>query len=149
MGAWAPPGSFFFFFQLLYISFLQLGPPSKTLGSLSLNKPNQPQLNSNYPTQKLNKNNKNIHNDDYILAKKKTILPPKNKKIMCIGESKAKFFPITVNKYKYQLTIPVNCSKLLKIKYNILLRLYLFLQLKNLNSLASFIILMSCLYYFR
>ena len=60
----------FFFFQLLYISFLQLGPPSKTLGSLSLNKPNQPQLNSNYPTQKLNKNNKNIHNDDYILAKK-------------------------------------------------------------------------------
>ena len=68
---------------------------------------------------------------------------------MCIGESKAKFFPITVNKYKYQLTIPVNCSKLLKIKYNILLRLYLFLQLKNLNYLASFIILMSCLYYFR
>ena len=68
---------------------------------------------------------------------------------MCIGESKAKFFPFTVNRYKYQLTIPVNCSKLLKIKYNILLRLYLFLQLKNLNSLASFIILMSCLYYFR
>ena len=59
---------------------------------------------------------------------------------MCIGESKAKFFPFTVNRYKYQLTIPVNCSKLLKIKYNILLRLYLFFQLKNLNSLASFII---------
>ena len=64
------PGLLDFFFQLLYISFLQLGPPSKTLGSLSLNKPNQPQLNSNYPTQKLNKNNKNIHNSHCILAKK-------------------------------------------------------------------------------
>ena len=45
--------------------------------------------------------------------------------------------------------MPVDGSKLLKIKYNILLRLYLFLQLKNLNSLSSFIILMSCLYYFK
>ena len=38
---------------------------------------------------------------------------------------------------------------MLKIKYNILLRLYLFLLLKNSNSLSSFIILMSCLYYFK
>ena len=45
--------------------------------------------------------------------------------------------------------IPVDCSNLLKIKYNILLRLYLFLLLKNSNSLSSFIILMSCLYYFK
>ena len=38
---------------------------------------------------------------------------------------------------------------MLKIKYNILLRLYFFLQLKNSNSLSSFIILMSCLNYFK
>ena len=38
---------------------------------------------------------------------------------------------------------------MLKIKYNILLRLSLFLQLKNSNSLSSFIILMSYLYYFK
>ena len=37
----------------------------------------------------------------------------------------------------------------MKIKYNILLRLYFFLQLKNSNSLTSFIILLSCLYYFK
>ena len=37
--------------------------------------PNKPlsHPNSNYPTQKLNKNNKNIHNGDCILAKKKKI----------------------------------------------------------------------------
>ena len=29
------------------------------------------------------------------------------------------------------------------------LKLYLFLQLKNSNSLSSFVILMSCLYYFK
>ena len=33
--------------------------------------------------------------------KKKTILPPKNQKIMCIGEAKTKFFATTINKYKY------------------------------------------------
>ena len=51
--------------------------------------------------------------------------------------------------YSKLVQIPVDCSKLLKIKYNILLRLYLFLQLKNLNYLYSFIILMSCLYNFK
>ena len=44
-----------------------------------------------WKTQKLKKNNKNIHNGDCILAKKKTILPPKNKKkkkkIMCYWRS--------------------------------------------------------------
>ena len=37
----------------------------------------RPPPTNNYQTQKLNKNNKNIHNGDCILAKK-TILPPKN-----------------------------------------------------------------------
>ena len=46
-------------------------------------------------------------------------------------------------------TILVDYSKLLKIKYNILLKLYIFLQLKNSNSLSSFFILMSCIYYFK
>ena len=35
------------------------------------NKPNQSHSNSNYLTKKLNKNNKNIHNSDCILAQKK------------------------------------------------------------------------------
>ena len=55
-----------------------------------------------------------------------------------MGEAKAKA--------KY---IPIDCGKLLKIKYNILLRLSLYFQLKNSNFLSSFIILMSCLYYFK
>ena len=53
------------------------------------NKPNQFHSNSNYLTKKFNKNNKNINNGDCILApkKKKTILPPKNQKIMCYWKS--------------------------------------------------------------
>ena len=51
--------------------------------------------------------------------------------------------------YSKLVQIPIHCSKLLKIKYNILLRLSLYLQLKNSKSLSSFIILMSCLYYFK
>ena len=71
--------------------------------------------------------------------KKKKILLKNQKKSCVIGEVKTKFFTI----------IPVDCNKLLKLKYNILLRLYLFIQLKNSNSSYSFIILISCLYYFR
>ena len=73
--------------------------------------------------------------------KKKLFYHQRTKNSCIIGEAENKFFAIIVNWYKYQLTIPVNCSKLLKIKYNILLRLYLFFQLKNSNSLVSFIIL--------
>ena len=59
------PNFFFFFIVIIYFIFVvrshskTLGPPSKTY------------FNSNYPIQKLNKNNKNIHNGDCILAKKK------------------------------------------------------------------------------
>ena len=74
--------------------------------------------------------------------KKKLFYHQRTKKSCVIGEGKAKFFSTTLNWYKYQLTQ-------LKIKYNILLRLYTFLQLKNSNSLSSFIILMSYLYYFK
>ena len=46
------------------------------------NKPNQSHSNSNYLAKKLNKNNKNIHNGDCILAQKKknyfTTKKPKN-----------------------------------------------------------------------
>ena len=48
------------------------------------------EIYNNYLTQKLNKNNKIIHNSDCILApkkKKKTILLPKNQKIMCYWRS--------------------------------------------------------------
>ena len=51
--------------------------------------------------------------------------------------------------YPAQNKITVDCSKLLKLKYNILLRSHLFLGLKYSNSLSSFNILMSCLYYFK
>ena len=92
------------------------------------NQPSQSNLNSNYSTQKLNKNNKNIRHRDSILAKK-LFYHQRTKKSCIIGEAKAKFYATTVNQYKYQLTVAI------KIKYNILLRLYLFLQLKNSNSL--------------
>ena len=77
---------------------------------------------SNCQTQKLNKNNKNIHNGDCILATTtttttKTILPPKNH--VLLEKPKLNFF-CNYNKMVF--------SKLLKIKYNILLRLSLYLQ---------------------
>ena len=63
--------------------------------------------------KKLNKNNKNIHNGDCILAKKKKIFYHQRSRKSCvIREAKTKFFAITVNWYKYQF----DGSKLLKIK---------------------------------
>ena len=62
--------------------------------------PNQPQPNSNYLRQKLNKNNKNIHNDDCILVAtttKKLFYHQRTKKSCVIGEVKANFFATTVN----------------------------------------------------
>ena len=80
-------------------------PSSKTLGVFFiLNKPNQPHPTSNYSTQKLNKNNKNIHNSDCILAtkkKKKLFYYQKTKKLYVIEEVKTKFFATKVNWYKY------------------------------------------------
>ena len=52
--------------------------------------------------------------------KKNLFYHQRTKKSYVIGEAKAKFFATTVD-----------CNKSLKIKYNILLKLYLFLQLKN------------------
>ena len=72
--------------------------------------PGQSNSNSNYSTPKLNKNNKNIHNSDCILAKKqkrkaKLFYYQRTKKLCVIGEDKAKFFAIKINWYKYQLTV--------------------------------------------
>ena len=104
-GARAPWVQFFIFsIQLLHILFLQLGPPSKTLGPFSPNQSSQSNPNNNYPTQNLNKNNTNIHNGDYILTKK-LFYYQRTKKSCVIGEVKAKFFAITVNWYKNQLTL--------------------------------------------
>ena len=50
------------------------------------------------------KNNKNIHNSYCILAKKNYFTTKEPKKSCVIGEVKAKFFAITINWYKYQLT---------------------------------------------
>ena len=47
--------------------------------------------NSNYPTQKLNKNNKNIHNNDCILAKN-LIYHQRTKNSCVIRGAKTKFF---------------------------------------------------------
>ena len=64
-----PPSSNFLFLFLVIIYFIfVVGPPSKALDLHFFNKANQPHPNSNYLTQKLNKNNKNIHNSDCILA---------------------------------------------------------------------------------
>ena len=40
-----------------------------------------------------------------VFQQKKTILPPKNQKIMCYWEDKTKFFAFTANWYKYQLIV--------------------------------------------
>ena len=61
--------------------------------------------NRNYLTQKLNKNNKNIHNGNCILVKKNLFYHQRIKKSCIIGEVKTKFFAITVNWYKYQLNV--------------------------------------------
>ena len=52
---------FFHFFS--WPLFQNLRPPPLQFSS-------QPNSTSNYPTQKINKNNKTLHNDDCILAKK-------------------------------------------------------------------------------
>ena len=88
----------FLFIVILYFIFV--------FSPLLANQSSQPNSNSNFPTQKLNKNNKNIHNDDWILAKKKQFYHQRTKKSCVIGEAKTKFFTTTVNQYKYQLTVP-------------------------------------------
>ena len=60
--------------------------------------------NNNYQTQKLNKNNKNIHNGDCVSAKK-LFYHQRTKKLCVIKKVKAKFFASTVNWYNYQLTV--------------------------------------------
>ena len=63
--------------------------------------------------QKLNKNNKNIHNSDCILAKKNKknlFYHQRTKKSGVIGEIKTKFFATTINWYKYQFTV-ASCKK--------------------------------------
>ena len=62
----------------------------------------RPPPTNNYLTQKLNKNNKNIHNGDCILAKKNYFT---TKKPRVIGEVKTNFFATTVNWYKYFIKI--------------------------------------------
>ena len=62
---------------IYYLFFWQLNPPFKILASLLSNQPSQPSRTSNYSIQKLNKNNKSLHNGDCILPNK-TILLPKN-----------------------------------------------------------------------
>ena len=55
--------------ETLPIELIKTHAPSKTLGPLQL---------TIIQPKKLNINNKNIHNVDFILAKKKRILSPKN-----------------------------------------------------------------------
>ena len=76
----------------------------------------------------------------FYQKKKKKFTTKESKNHVLLEKLKLNFF-IT--------TILVDYSKLLKIKYNILSKLYFFLQLKYSNSLSSFIILMSCIYYFK
>ena len=66
--------------------------PFKTLGFLPFDKPNQSHPNSNYQTQKVNKNNKNIRNGDCILGKKKKFTTKKPKNYVLIEKLKLFFF---------------------------------------------------------
>ena len=106
----------FFFFQLLYILFLQLDLPSKTLGPFSsISLASFIQITTIQPNN-LTKSIKIF--TMVILFQQNTyiyiyiyFLPPRNQKKSCvIGETKTKLFATTVNWYQY--------SKLLKIKYN-------------------------------
>ena len=85
---------FIFFVLVIFFSFVVGSLFSQTLAPLLSNESNQPRPTSNYPTQKLNKNNKSIYNDNCNLAnkKKKTILPPKNQKTMLLEKLKLNFF---------------------------------------------------------
>ena len=58
--------------------------------------------------KKLNKNNKNIHNDDCILVKKNYFTTKEPKNHVLLEKLKLIFFAITVNWYKYWLTV-ANC----------------------------------------
>ena len=100
-GAWAPSGPIFFYNYYIFHFCSWI--------SLLLNKPNYSHPNTSHLTQKLNKNNKNIHNSDCISAKKKKkkklFYYQRIKKLCVIREDKAKFFANTINWYKYQLTV--------------------------------------------
>ena len=107
MGAWAPLGPIFiylFIFIVIIFLIFVVRLPSKILDFFFHNKLNWPYPNSNYPTKKLNQKKKNIHNGNYILAKK-TFYHQRTKKLCVIREDKAKFFETAVNWYKYQLTV--------------------------------------------
>ena len=82
--AWAPQVHFLYSYYIFY--FYSWTPLSKPLAPFFSNHPNKSNPNRNYPTQNLNKNHKNIHNGDCILAKK-NILRSKNQKIMCYRRS--------------------------------------------------------------
>ena len=115
-GARAPPGPIFIFIFIFiysyYIFYFCNWTPFKTsfpFSSISL-----ASLIQIVTNQKLNKNNKNIHNSDCILAKKKYIYilfyHQRTKKSCVIGEIKTKFFATTINWYKYQFTV-ASCKK--------------------------------------
>ena len=102
VGAQAPSGPIFFLVILCFIFVVGL--------SFSPNQFSLPNPNSNYQTQKFNKNNKNIHNGDCILANNKLFYHQRTKKSCVIRKAKAKFFATIV------YLILVDCNKFLKIK---------------------------------
>ena len=64
------------FFNYYIFYFCSWAPLPKSQTLLLFDKSNQPNSNSNYPTEKFNKNNKNIHNNGDCISAKKVILPP-------------------------------------------------------------------------
>ena len=99
-GGPAPPSPIFFSYFIFHFC---------SWASLLPNQSSYPNSNSNYPTQKLNKNNKNIYNSDCILAKKQ-LYHQRTKKYCVIGEAKIKFFATTLNWYKCQFAVAI-CYK--------------------------------------
>ena len=84
---------FFFFFTYYIFYFCSWVLPPKTLALLLSNQPSQLNPISNHSTQKINENNKSIHNDDFILVKK-LFYHQRTKKSCVIGEVKVKFFQL-------------------------------------------------------
>ena len=70
-----------------------------------------------------------------VFQQKKLFYHQRTKKSWVIGEAKAKFVATIVNWYKYQL---VDCSKLLKIKKNILIKIIYLPSIKKFKLFLYF-----------
>ena len=97
VGARAPWVQFFFLVIIFFIFVVRLSQNLRFL-FFTINLTSFIQITTIYLIKKFNKNNKNIHNSDCILTKKKKLFHhQRTRKSSVIGEIKANFFATTVN----------------------------------------------------